>query len=547
MSISLNELKNEQPPELSFSDSGVAEVPIENILPYKEPEKVANGFMEDQAEKLMANLERFKNKNTAFRDRYIILYNEKLDEGYSEEEAMAEAKKEMQREEENFREGKPIYEEELTSLSEFDNIEVQCESDVSSVEEIEEDEEENSIESEYDDMEETLEEKQSTYIEESITDDYSLSKNITEDEFFKDIYEDEEEDDEDELTQDEKKELKDFKESAKSSFTPIKHSIDFTKFKVQQKPISFIDIVSAEEDIKEKFDWIQTFSNTPFTATELSGVEINKLNPQNSNQTPYNKYRDIYQIIYNHIENPNKKEFDIWLKTTKFFDIDDIYFGLFGATFAGTGKNGSISMPYVCDKCGKIFMRDISIDSITKFKDDKTKNSIMDKLRSTVTESNISTNELQLEQISDRYVVGIKSPSIYNVIFEPSLLPTQFTSKYHELLGVLSFIDTIYVIDRETSSLVPIGIKPVKNDKVKTLMKKLKAYCSVISNLSSDQYYRLTGIVDDLQEKNDVVKYVLPETTCDFCGEKIEEADRGAENLLFTRHQLAAIANTSHI
>ena len=48
-----------------------------------------------------------------------------------------------------------------------------------------------------------------------------------------------------------------------------------------------------------------------------------------------------------------------------------------------------------------------------------------------------------------------------------------------------------------------------------------------------------------INNKRSGMKWKLPECTCPKCGSVIKERETTAENLVFTRHQLAALAITS--
>lgn len=76
-------------------------------------------------------------------------------------------------------------------------------------------------------------------------------------------------------------------------------------------------------------------------------------------------------------------------------------------------------------------------------------------------------------------------------------------------------------------------------------MRKITAYYKILSTLNSDQYYNLTNYIQDINERDDKVTFQLPECTCPKCNTKIPAESRTPEQLLFTRHQLRAIANIS--
>ena len=107
----------------------------------------------------------------------------------------------------------------------------------------------------------------------------------------------------------------------------------------------------------------------------------------------------------------------------------------------------------------------------------------------------------------------------------------------------MSYIDTIYFIDRSTNQLSPIAIKQYPNDIAKTTKRKIKIYYEILSTLSSDQYFAFTSYIKQINDRNEVIQYRLPETTCPKCNHLIPEEIRKPDSLLFTRHQLGALAN----
>ena len=183
------------------------------------------------------------------------------------------------------------------------------------------------------------------------------------------------------------------------------------------------------------------------------------------------------------------------------------------------------------------------LKSIYKIKDDKAKELVEDLLtKDTTSESN--EYPVELIQVSDDYVVGLKEASVYNMIFENAILDEKFTTKYSDLLSVMAFIDGIYVIDYESNELRPIEVKTYPQNIVKNIKSKISTYSRILKTLTSDQLNQFNTLIRAIQDRHDEVSYVLPSTTCPKCGKEIEETPMSAENLLFTRHQLGAIASS---
>lgn len=368
--------------------------------------------------------------------------------------------------------------------------------------------------------------------------DFNLALDVDEEDFFKDI--DDEEDsneDNDVLDEDDEKDVEEIKKSIKDKIIPIVHSIDLSKFTINSKPISINKLLSHKAPNYNTADWVLYSSKRSITVSELSGPEIEKLDPRNTSGNRLNTYKGIYEIIYKHLVDANKPEFETWLKSMNFFDINHLYFAIYRACFSGTN-----SIPYSCPECGKMFMEDIDINKLVKYKNDDVKKEV-EKILAGDTTTTDSVFNVELKQISDDYVVALRDPSVYNVIFETASLDQEFTDKYKDLLGIISYIDAFYKIDRENNSLAPVSTSPDPDNMVKTTKRKIKIYYEILSTLTSDQYYALTSYVKNINDRSEEVTYVLPEVTCPKCKHKIAEAAQTADAILFTRHRLGAIAS----
>ena len=111
------------------------------------------------------------------------------------------------------------------------------------------------------------------------------------------------------------------------------------------------------------------------------------------------------------------------------------------------------------------------------------------------------------------------------------------------MIDLISYIDNIYFIDSDHQMLVPINTKPVTNDLAKTSARRIATYIdNIINKFTSDEFFNLRGKVNEFDENNNAITYKIPGATCPDCAEQIAEtANIAPENLLFTRHQLAAI------
>lgn len=374
---------------------------------------------------------------------------------------------------------------------------------------------------------------------------------VNDDEFFADLEkefgEDEvvEEDEENrELTEEEQTaQVERLKDAINEKVTPIKKVVDLSKFTIRKKPIAISKLVNMESENAKIADWIYWSAKRPFSMREFKGAEIDQLNVNNDqSRNRLNKLKEVYRLFYDHIVDANKpKDFETWLKSTSFFEINHIWFGAYKASFAGAN-----SIPYSCPKCREMFIQDADFDSMVKYADDDVKAEVKKIMEMDTTSPMEEVEyEVELKQVSDEYVFALKEPTLWGVIFETAALSDEFTSKYQEVLGLMAYIDDIYYINGEDEELIPINTNPDPNNTVKTAMRKITAYYKILSTLNSDQYYNLTNYIQNINERDDKVTFQLPECTCPKCNTKIPAESRTPEQLLFTRHQLRAIANIS--
>ena len=472
----ISTIKEEQP---VANESGVVEVSIDEIRPYKEPEFVGQKTLDKEFGALDAALEREHEKIERVQQEYLDKY----------------------------------YDEQLDKDDEDDNNS-QADPQTLTVEK-----------NDFEDDEDT---------------DATPVANIfdsDDEDFFKDLDDDDDDDEkENDVNQDEQ--IENIKASIKEKLIPIKNKIDLGKFSINNKPISISKLLNSTTEDTHVADWMLYSTKTPISVSEFSGPEIEKMNPGNSNRNTLNTYKDIYSIIYKHIVDANKPAtMEAWVKTLQFFDLDHLYFAIYKACFGSMN-----TIPYACPECGETFMADIDIEDMVKYSSDEVKDEVAKILQKESTSSG-EGNPVELVQVSDDYVIGLKDPSVYEVVFEVSSLDREFSTKYQDLLAIMSYIDTIYFIDRSTNQLSPIAIKQYPNDIAKTTKRKIKIYYEILSTLSSDQYFAFTSYIKQINDRNEVIQYRLPETTCPKCNHLIPEEIRKPDSLLFTRHQLGAIVN----
>lgn len=344
---------------------------------------------------------------------------------------------------------------------------------------------------------------------------------------------------EDMSEEDRQKVVDEIKTQIKNNINPIK-KFDLERFKIKKKPVSISSIMKITKAETNIADWVLPVSRRSISCSAISGTEIIKLDPRNSNRNRLNTYRDIYRIIYDHIIDNNKPEFEAWLKTTPYHDLEHYYFCIYKATF---GKNNFMNRECTNPKCKHTFIADINIDDMIKYVNDDAE-SLVKKIFEHDTTTRNHEIENDLVQISDNYAVSLTMPTIWSVVIEAASLSQQFLEKYADLIDIYSFIDEIYFIDGENEELIPVDFKPVANDQTKTIANKIRVCYNIINSLSSDEYITLLGHIRKMDNDNIIITYQVPECTCPKCGTKIEAESATADELLFTRHQLGAIAAT---
>lgn len=355
-----------------------------------------------------------------------------------------------------------------------------------------------------------------------------------------------EEDDSDEaeieLTEEEtKEEIKEMQSKIRSEASPISKIINLSEFKIGSQPVSSSRILTAMSTKVHSANWYLPNAGRSFTMSEISGSEIQKLDPSAEtglNQLMRNK--ELYSVFYDHMIDANKPAtFEAWTKTVPFDDIAHLYFGAYRASFS----HGSNLLPYYCtnSKCKHSFMEHKDISTMIKFKDDAVKakaKEIMSKDPTTQDYSIIS----KLFQVSDNLCISFKNPSIYNIVFESVALPETFKTKFADLMYYIGCIDTIYEIDHANKKLNKMTIKIENNNINKTIYNKYKSYAVILKSLKADEYSMIPSFIKEIKEDHsEDVKFMYPETVCPKCGKKIEAADVDPMTMLFTRLRLQTI------
>ena len=329
--------------------------------------------------------------------------------------------------------------------------------------------------------------------------------------------------------------MKRFAENVKERITPITKRFNLNDFTVGESPITRLDIKMMGLSHVSVADHFLPNAGKIISCSALSGSELMAMNPENSNRSRLNTLKDIYSIMYKHVVSEKPKTFDEWLKTTRFNDLEHIYFALYKATFGGSNF-----MTYECPnkKCQDVFIEDVSFEDMINYADDEIKTKMQAIMSSG--DSSITPYEIVRQQISNNLAIGIRNPSIYNVVIEVSGLSDSFLEKYQDLMDIIVFIDNIYYIDYEHQVLEPVDFMPDNNNIAKTIARRIKIIADILRSLPSDNYFELRKAVADAFPSLAGVTYKIPAATCKKCGTQIPERVVGAQELLFMRHQLGA-------
>lgn len=353
----------------------------------------------------------------------------------------------------------------------------------------------------------------------------------------------------DELTDDEKEEIKErqrkFREEVNEKLN-IPMTVDkkgIAKFRIATKPVSVNKVLKTNLNKIHTATWALPNSGRLATYSALSGEEIENLNPDahDSHMSTDMANRLVFNTLFSHLIDPNKPEtMEEWLRTINWFDINDIYFGIYLATF-----KDSNFVAYTCDdnKCRNIFLEDVNIKDMIKYADDKAEAKYKELLHSGI-DATPSTIPEDIVPISPQYAIGFRAPSVYDIIFGASSLDARFRAKYATTIGNISYMANVYYIKGET--LFPVDCKPVANDPAKTMRNRIVVYYNILKTLSSDQYSIVTRTINDINNANRVMAtFHYPDSKCKKCGKEIKRAqtDMNPLTMLFIRHQLVQSAN----
>ena len=348
-----------------------------------------------------------------------------------------------------------------------------------------------------------------------------------------------EDDESDEDT--DKEMIKSIQSQVETVIKPFNNIIDLKSFSISTKAKSATKVLKNIE-AGPTATWVLLDSKTPFTCTALGAVEIENLDPNKLNQQNgrIDALKQMYGTLFRHYASPNKPEhLEQWVKTISYSDHDNLIFGYYKATFGNANL-----ITYACEKCKEAKIEEVPIENCIKYKDDKTKEEVEHILKFG-DPTHKSAIEGKLIQISDTLAAYIKSPSIYNIVFEFGVLDAEFTNKFANVLGTVGYIEDFYEIDVENQQLVPIKVKEDATNITKSVKRRIRYKAEILKGLTPDQYQILTTEIAKLTQNAERISYCQPEYKCKKCGHTIDEVEMTAQEMLFIRHQLVLIKSLS--
>lgn len=336
--------------------------------------------------------------------------------------------------------------------------------------------------------------------------------------------------------------LKKLQKLATERLKPVSKRLDISSFTVVKKPIS--NTKSFNVNPVKAAKWVLMNQESTVMMREFTGAELERLREFTQEANSVTSLTKRYRIIYDHIDSPKPASFETWLKTTPYADEDSLFFAIYIASFKGANY-----IPRDCsdqNECKETWLtEDINIMDMVKFESEEAKKKftkIYQEEDSSMTKAGLYISERVA--LSNTVAVAFREPSIYTRI-ELASLDSEFRNKYAAILDYIPYIDSLYYIDQEAGSLIPVGYKSFTDNNIKTTKSKIQQFAKVLSTLSIDEFGAIRPYVNNVATRTSGINYIMPECTCPKCGKVVEESITTAEELLFTRYQLGALVNTS--
>lgn len=343
------------------------------------------------------------------------------------------------------------------------------------------------------------------------------------------------------LDDDTEEPVEDFDEKLKQELAkkmrPVSKKFDLANAVVVDK--APVTVTNALADVvpldRRVFTWGLYRSKRPIAIKGFTATELNNLGSYIDNAS---RSRDVFKAVWDHIVRGQGRDFDAWMKTTSYYDVDHIWFAVYGACFSDSNY-----LPYTCDKCNEVTVSaDIPLERMCKFKNEEIKEEFSNILKSPFEQNMGSVFAEYRVQVSDSFVIGLKEPSIYDAVIVPNTLDAEFRTKYRDIIGLNAYISNIYkiMVVNNRVELHPIAVKQFVGNETKSIKARIIQYAKIIRSLTSDQYNIIMGHINSLND-TDTLYYRLPSISCDHCKKEISEERQAAADLVFMRHRLAIL------
>ena len=319
--------------------------------------------------------------------------------------------------------------------------------------------------------------------------------------------------------------------------------VNTSQFTVSNKVVSVKDALRKTPNLERTAIWPLMYAGRPFKASPLKGPEIAMLAEFDQMPNNFDISRDMARILYEHDASPYRPStLEAWCKTIPLQDIDNVYAALYIASMKGANY-----MPMICQKesCRHAYLsEDIPFDTMVRMNNDDVKKRFESIRSMELTSESAYSYESVITVINDDFAIGIKMPSLFNILYEYNTLNNEFISKYASIIAVLQYVDYIYMIDPETSQFLPVGWKTYPGDYTKTYKSKIATYSKIFKAFSSTDFALMTSIIESMakreQEKRDIT-FEVPAAHCPKCGSEIPAMPMTARRMLFTQQRLVTL------
>lgn len=349
------------------------------------------------------------------------------------------------------------------------------------------------------------------------------------------------EDDESENEVDQDEVLAHLKKLATEKLKPVSRNLNISSFTILKKPTA--NIKGLETETVKAAKWVLPTQGSIVMMKEFLGSELEDLRDMSEDASSVSQLYRKFKCIYDHIVSAKPATYDAWLKSTPYADVDHYFFAVFVASF-----KGSNFLPLDCvdtKKCGKTFITDdIPILKMVKFDTKEAKAKFTNIYDNEITTTGKGLYVSEVVPLSNKIAIGFKDASIYS-LFEIASLSSQDKEKYSSIIEYIPYIDALYIIDQENSTLTPVGYKIFPENANKTVKSKIRTFFNVLKNLSVDEFSVIRSYIREITTKNEGISYKNPSVNCPYCGKETVEQPMSAEALVFLRSQLSSLVNTS--